>query len=249
MENRNIIILGAGESGVGAAMLAHKQGYNVLVSDNNKINTKYKNVLSQSDIEFEEGKHSTDRIFTAAEVIKSPGIPDSIQLIKDLRDLGIPVISEIEFAARYTSGKLICITGSNGKTTTTLLTHHILQKAGLDVVAAGNLGNSFAMELARSDHDYFVLEISSFQLDGMFDFKADIAILLNITPDHLDRYDNSFDAYAESKFRIIRNMDKDGAFIYCSDDADIMKRIEKVDIIPEQYPFSLNSTTGSDGAY
>lgn len=249
MENRYIVILGAGESGVGAAMLAHKQGYDVLVSDNNEIKAKYKNVLSQSDIEFEEGKHSTDRIYMASEVIKSPGIPDSIKLIKDLNNLGIPVISEIEFAARYTKGKLICITGSNGKTTTTLLTHHILQKAGLDVVAAGNLGNSFAMELAGSDHDYFVLEISSFQLDGMFNFKADIAILMNISPDHLDRYDNSFDAYAESKFRIIRNMDKDGAFIYCSDDDDIMKRIKNMDIIPAQYPFTLGSATGSDGAY
>jgi UDP-N-acetylmuramoylalanine--D-glutamate ligase len=249
MENRNIVILGAGESGVGAAVLAHKQGHNVLVSDNNKIKKKYKNVLSQSDIEFEEGKHSTDRIFSADEVIKSPGIPDSIPLIRELHSKGIPVISEIEFASRYTNATLICITGSNGKTTTTLLTCHLLKKAGLDVVAAGNVGNSFAMEVAKADHDYFVLEISSFQLDGMFDFKADIAILLNITPDHLDRYGNSFESYADSKFRIIRNMDKKGAFIYCADDAVITDRVNSMKIIPGQYPFTLGSSTTGDGAY
>ena len=249
MESGNIIVLGAGESGVGAAVLAQKQGLKVMVSDSRKIKEKYRNVLSQSDIEFEEGKHSYDRVLSADEVIKSPGIPDDVPIIRELHARGIPVISEIEFAARYTRAKLICITGSNGKTTTTLLTHHILKGAGLDAVAAGNLGNSFAMELALRDHDYFVLEISSFQLDGMFDFKADIAILMNITPDHLDRYGNSFDAYADSKFRIIRNMGREDAFIYCKDDPVIMERLGRTSLIPRGFPFTLSSDADGDGAY
>ncbi len=249
MENRNIVILGAGESGLGAAVLARKQGYDVLVSDSNSIKEKNKDVLSQFDIEFEEGKHSYERILKADEIIKSPGIPDNVPLIRKLHQAGIPVISEIEFAARYTQAKLICITGSNGKTTTTLLTHHILKNAGLDVAVAGNVGNSFAMEVAKQDHDYFVLEISSFQLDGMFDFKADIAILMNITPDHLDRYGNSFEAYAESKLRIIRNMDKKGAFIYCQDDPEIIKRMKDRHISCRKYPFTLNSKLDNEGAY
>src|SRR5210317_435928 len=186
MENRNIVVLGAGESGVGAAVLATKQGCNVLVSDKNKITKKYKDVLSQFDIEFEEGSHTEARILKAEEIIKSPGIPDGLPIMQNAINKGIPVISEIEFASRYTDGKLICITGSNGKTTTTLLTEHILKKAGLDAVAAGNVGTSFAREVAECDHDYYVLEISSFQLDGMYNFKADIAIMMNITPDHLD---------------------------------------------------------------
>ena len=249
MDIGNIIVLGAGESGVGAAVLAHKKGFDVFVSDKSEIKEKYKNVLSHFDIEFEEGKHSFDRILKADEVIKSPGIPDSIPLIRTLQDAGIPVISEIEFAARFTKAKLICITGSNGKTTTTLLTEHIMKKAGLDVVAAGNVGNSFAMELAKSDHDYFVLEISSFQLDGMFDFKADIAILMNITPDHLDRYNNSFEAYAESKFRILNNMGEKDAFIYCQDDQVIMEKIKNTNILPGKYPFTLSSNVDGEGAY
>ena len=171
METKDIIILGAGESGVGAAVLASQKGCDVLVSDNNKIKKKYKDVLSKFDIEFEEEKHSRERILQADEVIKSPGIPDSIEVVDAARKKGIPVISEIEFAARYSNAKLICVTGSNGKTTTSLLTHHILRQAGLDAAIAGNVGNSFAMEVASADHDYFVLEISSFQLDGMFDFK------------------------------------------------------------------------------
>jgi len=249
MEKGNIVVLGSGESGVGAAVLARRQGFDVLVSDNHEIKEKYKNVLSKFDIESEEGKHSKSRILQAAEVIKSPGIPDTIPLIRDLKKKGIPVISEIEFAARYTRAKLICITGSNGKTTTTLLTHHLLDKAGLDVAVAGNVGNSFAMEVAKRDREYFVLEISSFQLDGMFDFKADIAILLNITPDHLDRYGNSFEAYADSKFRIIRNMDKDGAFIYCMEDEMIRKKLAKIDLIPRAYPITLGSLENREGAF
>jgi len=249
MEKGNIVILGAGESGVGAAVLARKQAFEVLVSDNNSIKEKYKNVLSQFDIEFEEEKHSNNRILQADEVVKSPGIPDAIPLVRDIREKGIPVISEIEFAARYTNAKLICITGSNGKTTTTLLTYHMLKKAGLDVAMAGNVGRSFAMEVAEQDHGYFVLEISSFQLDGMFDFKADIAILLNITPDHLDRYNNSFEAYADSKFRIIRNMDSKGAFIYCLDDEMISKKLREKEMAAQAYPITLGSLENREGAY
>ena len=249
MKKGNIVVLGAGESGVGAAVLARKHGFEVLVSDNNSIKENYKDVLSQFDIEFEEGKHSKSKILKADEVIKSPGIPDTIALIKEIREKGIPVISEIEFASRYTKAKLICITGSNGKTTTTLLTHHLLKKAGLDVAVAGNVGKSFAMEIAEKDHDYFVLEISSFQLDGMYDFKADIAILLNITPDHLDRYNNSFEEYAESKLRIIRNMKKTDAFIYCPDDEMSAKMISGREIVPRTYPITLGSITGREGAF
>ncbi|MCD4724799.1 MAG: UDP-N-acetylmuramoyl-L-alanine--D-glutamate ligase [Bacteroidales bacterium] len=248
MGTNNIIILGAGESGVGAAVLARKKGFDVFVSDNNRIKEKYKDVLSHFDIEFEEGKHSENRILQATEVIKSPGIPDQVPLAKKITKKGIPIISEIEFAARFTGAKLICITGSNGKTTTTLLTHHILKKAGLDVAVAGNVGNSFAMELAKQDHGYFVLEISSFQLDGMFSFKADIAILLNITPDHLDRYNYSFDDYAASKFRILRNMENEDAFIYCMDDRVISKKIREDQVSPRIIPFSINNVIEGEGA-
>jgi UDP-N-acetylmuramoylalanine--D-glutamate ligase len=249
MGSRNIVILGAGESGVGAAVLARKKGFDVLVSDSNTIKEKYRNVLSQSEIEFEEGKHSKRRIFAADEVIKSPGIPDEVPLVRELHEARIPVISEIEFAARHTNATLICITGSNGKTTTTLLTYHILEKAGLDVAVAGNVGNSFAMELAKGDHQYFVLEISSFQLDGMYDFRADIAVLLNITPDHLDRYHNSFEAYAGSKFRITRNMGPEDALIYNEDDPVIRKRISSKRIRARKYPFTLSSAPKKNGAY
>lgn len=249
METKNIIVLGAGESGIGAAVLARKQGFDVFVSDRNKINEKNKNVLLKSDIEFEEGKHSQSRILKADEVVKSPGIPDNVPVVKAARAAGIPVISEIELAARHTKAKLICITGSNGKTTTTLLTHHILKKAGLDAAVAGNVGNSFAMELAAGDHAYFVLEISSFQLDGMFDFKADIAMLMNITPDHLDRYDHSFEKYTGSKFRLIRNMGTEDAFIYCADDPVIMNKIETIQPPMRLYPFTLEDHVDGDGAY
>ena len=203
---RKIAILGAGESGAGSAVLAKKKGYDVFVSDIGRIKQKYKDVLSKAEINYEEGKHSEDIILRAEEVIKSPGIPDTAPLVKKLRQAGIPVISEIEFAGRYTDAKMICITGSNGKTTTTLLTHHILKRAGLNAGLAGNVGQSFAWQVAVHDFDYYVLEISSFQLDGMTEFKADIAVLMNITPDHLDRYDHDFGKYTDSKFRIIRNM-------------------------------------------
>ncbi|HKJ40796.1 MAG TPA: Mur ligase family protein, partial [Sunxiuqinia sp.] len=199
------VILGGGESGVGSAILAQKQGYEVWLSDAGKLKDNYRDVLLKSEIPFEEGKHSEGRILAADVVIKSPGIPDSVPLVKKLRAQGTPVISEIEFAGRYTKAKTICITGSNGKTTTTLLTHHLLGKAGLNVGLAGNVGNSFAWQVAEKNFDYYVIELSSFQLDGMYEFKADIGMLLNITPDHLDRYEYKLQNYVDSKFRILQN--------------------------------------------
>jgi UDP-N-acetylmuramoylalanine--D-glutamate ligase len=216
--NKKIAILGAGESGTGAAVLAKKQGFRVWLSDSGKIKEKYKNVLSHFEIAFEEGRHSEQEILDADEVIISPGIPLTVPLVKKIKAKQIPVISEIEFAARYTKARKICITGSNGKTTTTLLIYHILKNAGINVGLAGNVGESFAMQVAQNNFDWYVLEISSFQLDSMFQFKAEIAILTNITPDHLDRYDYKFENYVDSKFRITQNQTKDDAFIYCLDD-------------------------------
>ena len=246
---KKIVILGGGESGAGAAVLAQKKGYDVFVSDLGKIKNKYKNVLSHFEINFEEGKHSEEIILNADEVVKSPGIPDEVDIIKKLKAKGINIISEIEFAARYISAKKICITGSNGKTTTTLLTHHILSKAGLNVGIAGNIGQSFAMQVAEKDHDIYVLEISSFQLDSMFDFKADIAVLMNITPDHLDRYDNNFKNYVDSKFRIIQNQTQTDSFIYCFDDPVIAKELAIKHIDSKLYPFSIFQKIQGQGAY
>ena len=197
-----IVILGGGESGAGAAVLAKKKGFDVFLSDLSEIKPQYKTLLNEYGIEWEEKQHTEDKILNANEVIKSPGIPDKAPLIKKLHALSIPVISEIEFAGRYTNAKMICITGSNGKTTTTMLVYHILQKAGFNVGLAGNVGNSLALQVANDNYDYYVVELSSFQLDGMTEFKADIAILLNITPDHLDRYNYNFQNYVDSKFRI-----------------------------------------------
>jgi UDP-N-acetylmuramoylalanine--D-glutamate ligase len=240
--------LGGGESGVGAAVLALKKGFEVFVSDFGKIKEKYKNVLSHFDIKYEEGKHTDELILTACEVIKSPGIPDEAGIIKKIKKKEVNIISEIEFAGRYTSAKIICITGSNGKTTTTLLTYYILKKTGLNVGLAGNVGQSFAMQVAEKNFDYYVLEISSFQLDGMFDFKADIAVLLNITPDHLDRYENNFRNYINSKFRIIQNQEQNDAFIFCDDDPVIKKEIKKRNIKSKQYPFSIKKQIAGEGA-
>jgi UDP-N-acetylmuramoylalanine--D-glutamate ligase len=236
---KRLVILGGGESGVGTAVLAQKKGYDVFLSDKGKLKDKYKDVLSKYKIKWEEEKHTEELILNADEVVKSPGIPDKSELVKALRAKGIHVISEIEFAGRYTKAKKICITGSNGKTTTTLLTYHMLKKAGLNVGLGGNVGKSFAMQVAENDFDYYVLELSSFQLDGMFEFKADIAILLNITPDHLDRYDYKLENYAESKFRIIRNQTEADAFIYCLDDEVTMNMIKDKTIKAKQYPFSI----------
>jgi UDP-N-acetylmuramoylalanine--D-glutamate ligase len=246
---KKIIILGAGESGVGAAVLALKKGFEVFVSDSGKIKGKFKNVLLHHEIPFEEGKHSEKTILKADEVIKSPGIPDESKLIIRLKDGKIPVISEIEFAGRYTAAKKICITGSNGKTTTTLLTHHILKNAGLNVGLAGNVGQSFALQVAEKEYDYYVLEISSFQLDGMFDFKADIAVLTNITPDHLDRYRYDFQNYINSKFRIIRNQGEKDAFIYCADDPLTLKELNEREIKAKKYPFSIMQAIQGQGAF
>jgi UDP-N-acetylmuramoylalanine--D-glutamate ligase len=247
--SQKIAILGAGESGTGAAILAKKNGYEVFVSDKGEIKEKYSNVLFKAGIAFEEGRHSESLILSSDEVIKSPGIPDSAPIILQLLKKGAPVISEIEFANRYTKAKKICITGSNGKTTTTLLTYHILKNAGFNVGVAGNVGSSFAMQVAEQNFDWYVLEISSFQLDNMYDFKADIAILTNITPDHMDRYDHRFENYIESKFRITRNQDKNDAFIYCKDDEVSSAEVDKREIAATVYPFTAFSTLQQAGAY
>lgn len=254
-EGFRLVILGGGESGVGTAVLGLKKGFDVFLSDKGKIKDKYKEVLSKYEIKWEEEQHTEALILNADEVVKSPGIPDKAELIKALHKKGIPVISEIEFAGRYTNARKICITGSNGKTTTTLLIHHILQKAGLNVGLGGNVGKSFAMLVAdnacepgKKDFDYYVLELSSFQLDGMFDFKADIAVLLNITPDHLDRYNYELQNYTDSKFRIIQNQTAQDAFVYCIDDEVIAKELSKRVIESRQYPFSIKQKV-EQGAY
>ena len=244
-----ITVLGGGESGTGAAILARKKGYRVTLSDSGPIQERYKSVLNNYEVPFEENGHSTEKILRSGVVIKSPGIPDTVPLVMQLQSKGIPVISEIEFAAQYTNAKKICITGSNGKTTTTLLTFHILKDAGVDVGLAGNVGRSFAWQVAENDHSTYVLEISSFQLDGMFRFKAEIAILLNITPDHLDRYGNDLDRYRASKFRILQNMGIHDALIYNADDEAIMKGLKSRDVSVNRYPFSLQKREYSQGAY
>ncbi|HYQ58294.1 MAG TPA: UDP-N-acetylmuramoyl-L-alanine--D-glutamate ligase [Draconibacterium sp.] len=239
-----VAILGGGESGVGAAILAQKKGYDVFVSDLGKIKEKYKDVLSNYKIDFEESHHSEDKILSAELVVKSPGIPETAPLVKQLKAQGTPVISEIEFGGRFTSAKTICITGSNGKTTTTLLTYHILQKAGVNVGLAGNVGKSFAWQVAEENFDVYVIELSSFQLDGMYDFKADVAVLMNITPDHLDRYGYDMQNYIYSKFRILQNQTATDFFVYCADDEVIQKEINKRDIKPVQLPFGLGEAAG-----
>jgi UDP-N-acetylmuramoylalanine--D-glutamate ligase len=238
-EKKKIVILGAGESGYGAAVLALKQGFTVFVSDSGKITDNYASLLKNRNIPFEEGKHTEAEILSANEVIKSPGIPDKAPIIKKIKEAKIPVISEIEFAGRYTSAQKICITGTNGKTTTTMLTYHILQKAGLHVGLAGNVGKSFALQVAENDFDYYVLELSSFQLDGMFSFKADVAILLNITPDHLDRYEYRLENYVDSKFRVTNNQQEVDAFIYCADDEILTSAMKSKNIKAAKYPFSI----------
>lgn len=242
--SKRIVILGAGESGVGSAVLAKKEGFNVFVSDLSTIADKYKKQLDEYQIQWEEKIHSMELILSADEVIKSPGIPDKSPVIVKLLEQGTPIISEIEFASRYTDAKMICITGSNGKTTTTMLTYHIFKSAGLHVGLAGNVGHSLAFQVATKDFDYYILELSSFQLDNMYKFKADIAILLNITPDHLDRYNYQFQDYINAKFRIIQNQTETDAFIYWNDDPIIKAEIHKRDIVATQYPFA---TTKKDG--
>ena len=237
--NKHIAILGAGESGVGAAILAKKMGWNVFVSDFGAIKDEFKTELTENGFEWEEGKHSEERILNADLVIKSPGIPDKAPLIKKLREKGVKIISEIEFGGYYLNAKTIAITGSNGKTTTTMLTYHILKKAGINVGLAGNVGKSFAKQIAEENFDWYVLELSSFQLDDMFDFRADIAILTNITPDHLDRYNYEMQNYVDSKFRILQNQTNNDWFIYNFDDPIIQAEVEKRLINAKTAPFSL----------
>jgi UDP-N-acetylmuramoylalanine--D-glutamate ligase len=247
--SKRIVILGSGESGVGSAILAQAKGFDVFVSDKSLIKEKYKTELQNNNIPFEEGQHTEALILNADEIIKSPGIPDKVELVKKAKEKNIPVISEIEFAGRYTDAKTICITGSNGKTTTTMLTYHILQKAGYNVGLAGNVGKSFAYQVAKEKYDYYVLELSSFQLDGMFEFKADVAILLNITPDHLDRYEYKFENYVASKFRITQNQDKADFFVYCADDPVIDEYMKTHPVNAQLIPFSIKKEIEGNGAY
>ena len=240
---KKIVVLGAGESGIGGALLAKKNKYDVFVSDIGKITEK--SVLSNNGIRWEEGTHTKQEIISASEVIKSPGIPDSVNIIKELKLNGIPIISEVEFAFRYTNSKIIAITGSNGKTTTTLLLGHILKKAGYDVLVAGNIGTGFSRSIVDRDYDFIILELSSFQLDGIKNFKADVSILLNITPDHLDRYGNDFEKYIQSKFRITKNQKSEDVLIYNYDDENIKNRIETK---AKKIPFSLYKTF-DEGAF
>jgi UDP-N-acetylmuramoylalanine--D-glutamate ligase len=240
MENRErIVVLGAGESGTGAAILARQKGFDVFISEAGKIKPYYRDLLDEYQVLYESGGHTERLVLNATEVIKSPGIPESAPIIKILRKKGIKIISEIEFAGRYTNAKKVCVTGSNGKTTTTSLIHHMMRKAGLNVGMAGNIGRSFAYMVATESYDYFVLELSSFQLDGMFEFKADIAILLNITPDHLDRYDYNFQNYIDSKFKVGQNLTEDEYFVFCSDDEITIKELEKIVSKAQQLPFAF----------
>ena len=238
--SKRIVVLGAGESGTGAAILAKTKGFDVFVSDFGTISEPYRALLDQNGVQWEDGKHSEELILNANEVVKSPGIPLTAPLIQKLQAQGTPIISEIEFAARYTNAKMICITGSNGKTTTTSLIYYILRNAGLNVGLAGNIGNSLALQVAREHHDYYVIELSSFQLDNMYDFKADIAILLNITPDHLDRYDFKFQNYVDAKFRITRNQTADDAFIYWAEDPVIDRELKRLNLGATLYPYGFS---------
>ena len=233
-----IVVLGGAESGVGAAVLAKVKGFDVFLSDNGKIKDDYLATLKEWDIPFEQGGHTPEKILNADEVVKSPGIPGTAPMIKALREQGTHIISEIEFAARYDSAKKICVTGSNGKTTTTSLIYHLLREAGLDAGLGGNIGKSYALQVATEQHDYYVLEISSFQLDDVYDFRPDIAIITNITPDHLDRYDHKLENYAQAKFRITRNLRPDDCFIFDSDDAITIRQLEEVVIKAKMLPFS-----------
>ena len=252
MARKFIVVLGGGISGYGSAILAKKEGFDVLLSDMGKIAPQYRERLDEWGVEYEEGGHSTERILTASEVVKSPGIPDKAPIVVALRERGVPVISEMEFACRYMGkAKTICITGSNGKTTTTSLIYKIMRDSGAKVSLGGNIGESFAYSVATGEYDWYVLELSSFQLDGMFRFKADIAVLMNITPDHLDRYDYSFEKYAASKMRITQNQTSRDYFIYSADDEMILRQIEGAEIKAKELPFMVHSAiaSGAGDAY
>ncbi len=238
--NKRIVVLGGGESGVGAAVLAKLKGFDVWLSDMGKIAQHYRDILDQYSISWEDQQHTESAIINAHEVIKSPGISDQTPIMQKVLAKNIPVISEIEFAGRYTDAKMVCITGSNGKTTTTLLTYHILKAAGLNVGLAGNVGKSLALQVATEHHDIYVIELSSFQLDNMYDFKANIAVMMNITPDHLDRYDNKMENYVNAKFRIIRNQSNEDSFIFWHDDPVISAQLKQLEIESNLLPFSEN---------
>lgn len=240
-----LVILGGGESGVGAAILGKDKGMDVFLSDMGSLKEEYRSRLIEENIEFEEGKHSSEKILNADLVIKSPGIPPTAPIVTALVAQETPILSEIEFASRYTNAKMVCITGSNGKTTTTMLTYHILKSAGLNVGIAGNVGLSLALQVARSPKDVYVLELSSFQLENMYDFRADIAVMMNITPDHLDRYDYKMENYVAAKFRILQNQRPDDYFIYWQDDPIIKKQIQAVQVEAMQLPFSEFFEEGS----
>ena len=242
---KRLVVLGGGESGVGAAVLGKDKGFDVFLSDFGTLAPSYRKVLEEEKIEFEEGKHSEEKILNADIVVKSPGIPPTAPIVKKLMEQGTPVLSEIEFAAGYTNSKMVCITGSNGKTTTTLLTYHILKKAGIDVGLAGNVGKSLALQVSRDPHDIYVIELSSFQLENMYKFKANIAVILNITPDHLDRYDHKMENYTAAKFRILQNQTKDDFFIYWQDDPIIQEQIKNVQIEAFRLPFGVDHEEGS----
>ena len=237
---KKAVILGGGESGVGAAVLAKVKDYETFLSDSGTLKDAFREQLRKWDIPFEEGGHTPEKILDADLVIKSPGIPETAPLVVRLRNQGTPIISEIEFAGYYDNAKKICITGSNGKTTTTSLIYYLLQNAGLNVGLGGNIGKSYAMQVATEQHDIYVLELSSFQLDGMYDFKADIAVLMNITPDHLDRYDHCFQNYINAKFRITRNMRPEDCFIFCSDDEVTIAELNKIVLQAQKLPFTQN---------
>ena len=243
-----IVVLGGGESGVGSAVLAKSKGYDVFLSDMGKISDEYAKVLQEWNIPFEQGKHTEDLILNADEIIKSPGIPATAPMVKRISERGIGIISEIEFAGRYDSARKICITGSNGKTTTTSLIYHLLKEAGLNVGLGGNIGKSYAYQVATEKYDIYVLELSSFQLDNVYDFKADIAIITNITPDHLDRYDHKMENYVKSKFRITRNMSSDDCFIFCSDDEITIRHLDQIITKAQKLPFTQKSEV-SQGAF
>lgn len=242
---KKLVVLGGGESGYGAAVLGRKLGMEVFLSDSGKLREPYRTLLEENAIPFEEGHHTEEKVMNADVVVKSPGIPDTAPLVVALRGKGIPVVSEIEFAGWHTDAKMICITGSNGKTTTTSLIYHIMKEAGMDVGLAGNIGNSLALQVATSPRPLYVIELSSFQLDGMNDFKADVAVLMNITPDHLDRYDHKMQNYVDSKFRIIRNQTGEDYFIYWADDPVIRAELGKLEIKARRLPFTSKDAPGA----
>ena len=243
-----VVVLGGGESGIGSAVLAKVKGFDVFLSDMGKIADKYVDMLNEWEIPFEQGGHTEELILNADEVIKSPGIPSTAAMVRKIEEKGIGIISEIEFAGRYDSAKKVCITGSNGKTTTTSLIYHLLKQAGLNVGLGGNIGKSYAYQVATEKFDIYVLELSSFQLDNVYDFKADIAVITNITPDHLDRYNYDMENYVKAKFRITRNMDKDDCFIFCSDDEITVNHLNKIVVKAQQFPYT-QKTEVEQGAF